>query len=83
MVSIISPFLWYPRAHRGLDRGGGRHHRADRGRPLLADATRVAMHDAALLPLYWIKLYWASRGNVTFQANMSEDSSVSFAGIAK
>ena len=50
---------------------------------LLADATRVAMHDAALLPLYWIKLYWASRGNVTFHANMSEDSSVSFAGIAK
>ena len=50
---------------------------------LLADATRVAMHDAALLPLYWIKLYWASRGNITFQANMGEDSSVSFAGIAK
>lgn len=50
---------------------------------LLADATRVAMHDAALLPLYWIKLYWAARGNVTFQANMSEDSSVLFAGVSK
>ena len=48
---------------------------------LLADATRVAMHDAALLPLYWIKLYWAARGNVTFQANMSEDSSVLYAGV--
>lgn len=48
---------------------------------LLADATRVAMQDAALLPLYWIKLYWASRGNITFQANMSEDSSVLFAGV--
>ena len=48
---------------------------------LLADATRVAMQDAALLPLYWIKLYWASRGNVTFQANMSEDSSVLFACV--
>jgi peptide/nickel transport system substrate-binding protein len=48
---------------------------------LLADATRVAIQDAALLPLYWIKLYWASRGNVTFQANMSEDSSVLFASV--
>jgi peptide/nickel transport system substrate-binding protein len=48
---------------------------------LLADATRVAMQDAALLPLYWIKLSWASRGNITFQANMSEDSSVLFAGV--
>ena len=48
---------------------------------LLADATRVAMHDAALLPLYWIRLYWASRGNITFEPNMSEDSSVLFAGV--
>jgi peptide/nickel transport system substrate-binding protein len=48
---------------------------------LLADATRVAMHDAALLPLYWIRLYWASRGDITFQPNMSEDSSVLFAGV--
>jgi peptide/nickel transport system substrate-binding protein len=48
---------------------------------LLADATRVAMRDEALVPLYWIKLYWASRGAVTFQPNLGEDSSVLFAGV--
>jgi len=48
---------------------------------LLADATRVAMQDVALIPLYWIKLYWASRGDITFQPNLGEDSSVEFAGV--
>jgi len=33
--------------------------------------------------LYWIKHYWASRGDVTFEANMGEDRSVSFAGVGK
>lgn len=28
---------------------------------LLAEATRIAMDDAAILPLYWQKLYWAAR----------------------
>jgi len=28
---------------------------------LLADATRVAMEDAGILPLYWQKPYWAAR----------------------
>ncbi len=46
---------------------------------LLADATAVAMHDYALLPLYWQKAIWAGRPGVQFEANESEDSSVQFA----
>ncbi len=46
---------------------------------LLADATTVAMHDYALLPLYWQKAIWAGRSGVRFEANESEDSSVQFA----
>ncbi len=39
----------------------------------------VAMHDYALLPLYWQKAIWAGRPGVRFEANQSEDSSVLFA----
>ncbi|WP_216851365.1 ABC transporter substrate-binding protein [Acidisphaera sp. L21] len=46
---------------------------------LLADATAVAMHDYAVLPLYWQKAIWAARPGVRFEANESEDSSVLFA----
>ena len=46
---------------------------------LLADATTVAMHDYAILPLYWQKAIWAARPGVRFEANESEDSAVQFA----
>ncbi|HEX3346780.1 MAG TPA: ABC transporter substrate-binding protein [Acetobacteraceae bacterium] len=46
---------------------------------LLADATRIAMHDVALIPLYWQKAIWAARPGVRFEANESEDSSVTYA----
>ncbi len=46
---------------------------------LLADATRIAMRDVALVPLYWQKAIWAGRKGVRFDANMSEDSSVLWA----
>ena len=46
---------------------------------LLAGATAVAMHDYALLPLYWQNAIWAGRPGVQFEANQSEDSSVQFA----
>ncbi len=46
---------------------------------LLADATAIAMHDYAILPLYWQKAIWAGRRSVQFEANESEDSSVEFA----
>ena len=46
---------------------------------LLADATRIAINDVALIPLYWQKAIWAGRDGVRFDANMSEDSSVLWA----
>ena len=46
---------------------------------LLAGATVVAMHDYALVPLYWQNAIWAGRPGVQFEANQSEDSSVQFA----
>ncbi|HXU53471.1 MAG TPA: ABC transporter substrate-binding protein [Casimicrobiaceae bacterium] len=53
----------------------------ERGR-LLADATRIAMKDTALVPLYWPKLYWATRGKVTYVPGKDEDTRASLAGLA-
>ena len=50
---------------------------------LLAAATRVAMDDAAILPLYWQKLYWASRTSFVVDANRGESTSVHFVHPAK
>lgn len=50
---------------------------------LLAAATRVAMDDAAILPLYWQKLYWASRTGFVVDANRGESTSVHFVHPAK
>lgn len=49
---------------------------------LLADATRIAMHDVALIPLYWPKLYWATHGNLAYAPGKDEDTRASLAGIA-
>ena len=46
---------------------------------LLAAATTLALHDQALIPLYWQKAFWAGRPGVRFEANESEDSSVTYA----
>ena len=51
----------------------------DKRNALLADATRIAIKDVALIPLYWQKAVWAGHGGVRFDANMSEDSSVLWA----
>jgi peptide/nickel transport system substrate-binding protein len=48
---------------------------------LLADATRIAMKDVALIPLYWPKLYWAARGNLTYLPGKDEDTRASLAGV--
>ena len=47
----------------------------------LAAATRIAMQDVALIPLYWPKLYWAARGNVTYEPGKDEDTRASLAGV--
>jgi peptide/nickel transport system substrate-binding protein len=45
---------------------------------LLARATRIAMDDAAILPLYWQKLYWAGRTGFVVDADRGETTSVHF-----
>ena len=50
---------------------------------LLAAATRIAMDDAAILPLYWQKLYWAARNGFIVDADRGEATSVHFVHPAR
>jgi peptide/nickel transport system substrate-binding protein len=50
---------------------------------LLTDATRVAMEDAAILPLYWQKLYWAARKGFVVDPDRGESTSARFVSLAR
>jgi peptide/nickel transport system substrate-binding protein len=50
---------------------------------LLAAATRIGMQDQGIIPLLWQKSFWASRGDVAYDANMLDETSVRFARIAR
>lgn len=50
---------------------------------LLAEATRIAFEDVALIPLYWQQVHWATRGGVTYVANRNEDTIAAYAGGTK
>jgi peptide/nickel transport system substrate-binding protein len=50
---------------------------------LLADATRMAMEDAGILPLYWQKLYWAARKGYVVDPDRGESTSARFVSLAK
>ena len=50
---------------------------------LLADATRIAMEDGAILPLYWQKLYWAARKGFMVDPDRGEATSVHFVHPAR
>ncbi|MEI7710546.1 MAG: ABC transporter substrate-binding protein [Rhodospirillales bacterium] len=50
---------------------------------LLGDATRIAMEDAAILPLYWQKLFWAARKGFQVDANSGEATTVHFVHLAR
>jgi peptide/nickel transport system substrate-binding protein len=50
---------------------------------LLADATRMAMEDAAILPIYWQKLYWAARKGFIVDPDRGESTAARFVSIAK
>jgi peptide/nickel transport system substrate-binding protein len=50
---------------------------------LLARATKIAMDDAAILPLYWQKLYWAARKGFVVDADRGESTSVNYVHPAK
>ena len=45
---------------------------------LLAAATKIAMEDAAILPLYWQRLYWAARKGFVMDPGRGEATSVHF-----
>lgn len=42
---------------------------------MLADATRIAIEDGAIIPLLWQKLFWASRKGFKVDANWMERTS--------
>ena len=50
---------------------------------LLAAATRIAMEDAAILPLYWQKLFWAARKGYAVDPDRGEATSARFVHLAK
>ena len=50
---------------------------------LLAEAARIAMEDVGIIPLYWQKLYWASRKGYTVVPDRGEQTSVHFVSPAK
>jgi peptide/nickel transport system substrate-binding protein len=50
---------------------------------LLADATRVAMEDAGILPLYWQKLYWAARKGLVVDPDRGEATSARFVSLSR
>jgi peptide/nickel transport system substrate-binding protein len=50
---------------------------------MLADATRVAMDDAGILPLYWQKLYWAARKGYVVEPDRGESTSARFVSLAR
>ena len=50
---------------------------------LLQEATRIAMDDVGVVPLFWPKVYWGSKANITYTANRGEDLMATLAGIAQ
>ncbi len=50
---------------------------------MLAQATKIAMDDAAILPLYWQKLYWAARAGFVVDADRGESTSVNYVHPAR
>jgi len=49
----------------------------------LQQATRIAMEDQAIIPLYFQKIYWAGKKELTFIPNMGEDTVAQDVGRAK
>jgi len=49
----------------------------------MAAATRIAFEDVAIIPLYWQKLYWASRKGFTVVPSRDESTSVRYVSPAK
>jgi peptide/nickel transport system substrate-binding protein len=50
---------------------------------LLQQATKMVFEDMPVIPLYWQKVYWAGKSNLSYIANMTEDTTASLASLAK
>ncbi|WP_117194444.1 ABC transporter substrate-binding protein [Rhizobium terrae] len=50
---------------------------------LLQKATNMVFADVPVIPLYWQKVHWAGKANLTYVANMTEDTTPVLAGTAK
>lgn len=50
---------------------------------LLKQATKIGVDDVGFIPLFWPKVYWASKENITYTANRGEDLMATLAGIAQ
>ncbi|MGE0417192.1 MAG: ABC transporter substrate-binding protein [Acetobacteraceae bacterium] len=50
---------------------------------MLAAATRIAMEDAGILPLYWQKLFWAARNGYVVIPDRGEATSSHFVTLSK
>jgi len=50
---------------------------------LLQAATKTVFADVPVIPLYWQKVHWAGKANLTYVANMTEDTTPVLAGLAK
>ncbi|TCL71404.1 ABC transporter substrate-binding protein [Rhizobium sp. BK251] len=50
---------------------------------MLQKATGMVFADVPVIPLYWQKVHWAGKANLTYVANMTEDTTATLAGIAK
>lgn len=45
----------------------------DKRNELLAEATRIVFAETPLVPLYWQKIHWAMKDNLTIGIGLSED----------
>ena len=50
---------------------------------LLAEATRVAIEDGGILPLYWQKLFWAARQGYAIEPDRGEATSTHFVHLVR
>jgi len=50
---------------------------------MLQAATKTVFADVPVIPLYWQKVHWAGKANLTYVANMTEDTTPVLAGLAK
>ncbi|MDO1583009.1 ABC transporter substrate-binding protein [Rhizobium oryzicola] len=50
---------------------------------LLQEATKYVFEDTPIIPLYWQKIHWAGKAKVSYEANMTEDTSATLAKLVK